>query len=293
VARTVEHAYEQELGEVEREQRKLALLEHARPQPLTDQERRALARLARDQPRLWEAATTSDRDRKELLRTIVREVVVTLRRPDGYAAVEIFWEGGARSQLRLPVGPGAPGIRTSEETVALVRRLAEHHHDREIAATLNKQGRLTSTGLPFTQARVRNLRQRAGISAAPPPDPDSELVTIQQAAERLGVSGATVRRWLKDGLLPGEQVSPQAPWRIRLSDDVRRRFVPEVPDGFLPLDEAARRLGVARQTVLHQVQRGERRARSRSRRAAGEGFASRFPAKRLDCLHTTEHKEAV
>jgi excisionase family DNA binding protein len=260
VARAVEHAYEQALGEVEREQRKLALLEHARPEPLTDQERRALARLARDLPRLWEAATTSDRDRKELLRVIVREVVVTLRRPAGHAAVEIFWEGGARSQLRLPVGPGAPGIRTSEETVALVRRLAEHHHDREIAATLNKQGRLTSTGLPFNQARVRNLRQRAGISAAPPRDPDSELVTIQQAAEQLGVSGATVRRWLKDGLLPGEQVTPQAPWRIRLSDDVRRRFVPDVPDGFVPLDEAARRLGVARQTVLHQVQRGERRA---------------------------------
>jgi excisionase family DNA binding protein len=33
--------------------------------------------------------------------------------------------------------------------------------------------------------------------------------------------------------------------------------VPDVPDGYLPLAEAAKRLGVARQTVLHKVQRGE------------------------------------
>jgi predicted site-specific integrase-resolvase len=107
---------------------------------------------------------------------------------------------------------------------------------------------------------VRATRQRAGIPAAPPPDPGSEVVTIERAASELGVSTASIRRWLREGLLPGEQVTPHAPWRIRLSDDVRRRFVPDVPDGFVPLKEAAKRLGVARQTVLHQVQRGERRA---------------------------------
>jgi excisionase family DNA binding protein len=33
--------------------------------------------------------------------------------------------------------------------------------------------------------------------------------------------------------------------------------VPDVPEGYLPLAEAAQRLGCARQTVLHKVQRGE------------------------------------
>ena len=40
-------------------------------------------------------------------------------------------------------------------------------------------------------------------------------------------------------------------------DEIRARFVPEVPAGYVPLDEAAKQLGVARQTVLHKVQRGE------------------------------------
>ncbi len=73
----------------------------------------------------------------------------------------------------------------------------------------------------------------------------------------MDVSTHTIRRWLDQGLLPGEQAMPGAAWRIRLSDEIRARFVPEVPDGFLPLDDAAKALGCARQTVLHKVQRGE------------------------------------
>jgi excisionase family DNA binding protein len=261
VARTLERAYEEALAEVERERGKLAAVEQARPAPLSELERRALDRLARDLPRLWDAAATSDRDRKELLRTLVREVVVTVDRDEAHAAVELFWEGGARSELGLRLNrSGFLPHTTPEDTVTLIRRLAAHHRDREIAIILNKQGRRTGRGQPFTERRVKHVRQRHGIPAAPPPDPDREIVTIEEAARQLAVSTATIRRWLAAGLLPAEQTTPHAPWRIRLSDGVRRRFVPEVPEGYLPLDEAARRLGVARQTVLHKIQRGELRA---------------------------------
>jgi hypothetical protein len=63
-------------------------LEHAPPAPVTDHEHRALAR---DLPKLWHAPTASDRDRKELLRALVQEVVVTVHGPEVHAAVEIFW----------------------------------------------------------------------------------------------------------------------------------------------------------------------------------------------------------
>jgi DNA invertase Pin-like site-specific DNA recombinase len=261
VARTLEGRLEQALAASERERGKLTALEQARPAPLTDDERRALARLARDLPTLWDASTTSDRDRKELLRTLIREVIVTVAGPEARADVEIAWEGGARTELRLRLNRRGPERRrTDEDTVELIRRLAAEHPDRQIAAILSKQGRRTGTGLAFTEARVRATRQRADIPAAPPPDLNSQLVSIHRAASELGVSTATVRRWLRDGLLPGEQTAPDAPWRIRLTDEVRARFVPDIPDGFVALEEAARRLGVARQTVLHQVQRGQRRA---------------------------------
>lgn len=261
VARTLERALEEALAAAEREHGKLAALERAVPAPLSEAERQALTRLARELPRLWDAETTRDRDRKQLLRTLIGEVVVTVNDADRRAAVEVSWEGGSRSKLTVRLNARGPERRRlAENTVELIRRLAAHHPDRQIAQILSRQGRLTGTGLPFTEARVRAARQRADIPAAPPAHPGSELVTIDQAAKQLEVSTATVRRWLRDGLLGGEQTTPGAPWRIRLTDEVRRRFVPEVPDGFVALAEAAQLLGCARQTVLQKVQRGELRA---------------------------------
>jgi len=260
VARTLEHRLEQALEAVERERQRLTSLDRSRPQPLTAAERRALASIARDLPRLWHAATTTDRDRKELLRTLVREVNATIHQDESgrRAELEILWEGGACSRLDVKLyRRGAERHRTPEDTIELVRRLAVHSSDRETAAILNKQDRRTGTGLPFTEARVRYLRNTNAIPAAARADLDSDVVTIGQAAAELGVSATTIRRWLTDGLLPAEQTTPHAPFRIRLTDEIRARFVPDVPDGYLPLDQAAKALGVSRQTVLHKVQRGE------------------------------------
>ena len=286
VARTLEGALEDALAAVEREHGKLAALKHARPAPLTDSERDALARLARDLPRLWKSNTTTDRDRKELLRALIREVIVTVNAADRRAAVEICWEGGARTDLSVRLNARGPETRRlPEDTIELIRRLAAHHPDRQIAAILSRQGRRTGTGLPFTEGRVRAARQRAGIPAAPPPAPDSQTVTIARAATELGVSIFTIRRWLRDGLLPGEQSTPAAPWRIRLTDDIRARFVPNIPAGYLSLADAARSLGCARQTVLHKVQRGELKAIhvTRGRR---KGLAINVPEPALDPLLT-------
>jgi DNA invertase Pin-like site-specific DNA recombinase len=88
VARTLEGKLEQALAAAEHERVKLAALERSRPAPLTDQERQALTRLARDLPRLWDAKSTSDRDRKELLRTLINEIVLTVHTSERRAALE-------------------------------------------------------------------------------------------------------------------------------------------------------------------------------------------------------------
>jgi excisionase family DNA binding protein len=83
------------------------------------------------------------------------------------------------------------------------------------------------------------------------------MATVPQAAQILGVDKTTIYRWLRDGFLTGEQLTPRAPWQIRITQALRDKIRPDVPDGWLPLDQAAEVLGVARQTVLHKVQRGE------------------------------------
>src|SRR3954465_1705860 len=111
VARTLEGALETALAELDRPQGKLPALEQASPAPLTDQERAALARLARDLPRVWNAPTSTDPDRKELLRTLVSDVIITVQRADRRADVELCWEGGARTELSVRLNSQGPEKR--------------------------------------------------------------------------------------------------------------------------------------------------------------------------------------
>ncbi len=82
-------------------------------------------------------------------------------------------------------------------------------------------------------------------------------MTIRKAATALGVAPSTIHRLLNDGIIAGEQLTPGASWRIRLTDDIKACFDGDAGDGFLPMREAMRALGVPRQTVLHPVKRGE------------------------------------
>ncbi len=180
-------------------------------------------------------------------------------------SVTIIWEGGATTSFVHELNKRGGHFRaTPEDTVDLVRRLAERYDDKTIAAILSKQGRRTGTGLAFTKSRVASLRVSRGIPVFQPPRPDvtapdddAIVVSITKAEKMLGVNRTTIYRWLHDGFIQGEQLTPEGPWHIRITDEVRRRVVPEVPDGWVGLDQAAKVLGVARQTVLHKVQRGE------------------------------------
>lgn len=68
---------------------------------------------------------------------------------------------------------------------------------------------------------------------------------------------STVHRWLADGFIAGEQITPGAPWQIRMTEELRQHFVEEAPRGYVPMQLATRVLGVSRQTVLQRVKRGE------------------------------------
>lgn len=59
-------------------------------------------------------------------------------------------------------------VRTDEDTIALVHRLAVHYPDSVIAGILNRQGRATAYNHRFTTGRVGNLRRHRGIPCCEP-----------------------------------------------------------------------------------------------------------------------------
>ncbi|MGE5636673.1 MAG: recombinase family protein [Nocardioidaceae bacterium] len=279
VARGLERDWERALGELAKAEAELALREQQRPRTLTDTERERLLAFGTDLGRVWSAPTTTDRDRKQLLRCLIEEVIIDANRDERRATVTIRWRGGAITELAVTLPKPHPAIRTDEDTIALLERLAAHYDDGRIAGILNRQGRRSATGERFTAIIVGGLRRYRGIPAyKPATEPrDGELLPVGKAADELGVAASTLFRWLQAGFIRGEQDTPGAPWRIRVNDQLRALFVEQAPEGFVPIVDAMSALGVSRPTVLQRVTRGELEA-VHVRRGRRKGLRIRVPA---------------
>lgn len=260
VARGLETEWERCLRELEQAQAELRRRQIHRPKTLTPEERHAIRALGTDLKRVWSAPTTTPRDQKELLRTLLEEVIIAVYRDEFRAHLTLRWRGGLLTELDVTLPRSRPAtVRTDEDTVALVRRLAVHYPDTVIAGILNRQGRTTARGLRFTANLVGNLRRNWDIERFEPPanPPDGELVNIKQAAKILDIAPSTIHRWLNDGFIAGEQITPGAPWQIRLTEELLNRFVDQAPESYVTMQEATKIFGVSRQTVLQRVKNGE------------------------------------
>jgi predicted DNA-binding transcriptional regulator AlpA len=263
VARGLEAEWENRLRDLAAAEMELRGREQQRPNLMGPEQLQQLQTLGSDIRQIWTAPTTTDRDRKELLRTLLEEVIFDLKRADGIAHLTLRWRGGAITLLDVPVPRFRPmGPRTDEDTISLLRRLAALYPDGVIAGILNRQGRKTATGARFTANQVGCLRRYRNIPRfQPSPEPPSgELVSIRKAAQILGMNTSSIHRWLADGFIAREQATPGAPWQIRITDELRSRIVPQAPAEYLPMTEATAKLGISRQTVLQRVKRGELQA---------------------------------
>jgi len=264
VARGLETEWEHALAALADAEAELARRQTARPTTLTPQEKTQILALGDDLDQVWSAPTTTDKDRKQLLRTLLDDVHISLHRDhtEGRAELVLRWKGGAISELAVPIKRKPPTIRTDEDTIDLLRRLAVHYPDAKIAGILNRQHRRTARGLSYTASRVQSLRHHWKIPCHQPTDQpqQGELLNVTTAANQLGIAPSTLLRWLNDGFVAGEQITPGAPWRIRLTDELRSMLVDDAPEGWVAIQYATRALGVSRQTVLQRVKRGELQA---------------------------------
>src|SRR5262249_22683716 len=208
---------------------------------------------------------TSEKDGKQLLRPRLDEVNIPIPRDHngGRADLVLRWKGGAITELAIPIKRTPPRrLRTDEDTISLVRRLAVHYDDAKIAWILNRQHRRTPRGLSYTAGRVQGLRHYWGIPRYQPSDnpQEGELLTVAAAAAELGLAPSTLHRWLGDGFIKGEQLTPAAPWRIRLTPGIPALFADAAPDSWLAMLEPPLAHGASRQTIMQRVKDGRLRA---------------------------------
>jgi hypothetical protein len=165
VARGLETEWEKRLRDLAAAENELRQREQHHASILTPEHSQRLRMLGSDLRRVWAAPTTTDRDRKELIRTLLEEVILSVERIPPQAQIRMRWKGGTITELSTPLlRPAYSGIRTDEDTIELLSRLAALYPDDVIAGILNRHGRKTATGERFTG---RTCRQSAPLSSDP------------------------------------------------------------------------------------------------------------------------------
>ena len=135
------------------------------------------------------------------------------------------WQGGQHTELNVRKRKaGEHRWKTADSTLALIKQLARVMSDQQIAAQLNRMGIKTAKEYGWTRSRVGSFRKSNAIANYAPGERQARgEFTIEEAANKLGVSYSTVQRMIKRRQLPGSQVCPGAPWIIRTEDVDRFR----------------------------------------------------------------------
>jgi DNA invertase Pin-like site-specific DNA recombinase len=267
VARSLEARWEARLTELAEAQAALAAQHQAQaPLPGPDQLRAA----ATDLPSLWAAPTTTGKDRKRLLRTLLGDITLMPAGPD-HLRIGLRWNSGATEELVIGHHQHQP--RTDPEALHLARRLGPGMDNTALAAALNAAGHHTATGHPFDAGSAGNLRTYHHISF-PQLLADGE-VTPAQAAQRTGVSVKTVKYWIGRGYLTARrgpaghlaipfppEVEAACRQRARDSSHQHKDIDPQPRQpGEHTIREAAGNLGIPPGRLYHWIREGLLQAR--------------------------------
>ncbi|MGH7320250.1 MAG: helix-turn-helix domain-containing protein [Candidatus Rokuibacteriota bacterium] len=183
-------------------------------------DRATLMALAEAFPRVWAEAASESRTKKRIVRLLVEEMIATaVAAPSPQIELIIHWKGGKHTRLVIARNRSGQHRRgTDRAIVDVARDLARSLPDREIARVLNRLGYRTGAGNSWTQLRVTGLRSHHDIPVFTPAPEGPKLLTLGEAAKRLGVNKPAVRRLITLGLLPATQPVLYAPWAIRPED---------------------------------------------------------------------------
>lgn len=166
VARQLEREWEAKLAAQRALEEELHRFEQAQPRVLTADERAAIRQLATDIPVLWRAATTTDADRKAILRQLLERVVVTGQGDSEHVHLRLEWAGGMHSEL-WTVRPVAKLTQLSyyPRLCQRVRELvAKGLSPTAIAEKVNREGfRPPKRQERFGKQGIQSLMHRLGL----------------------------------------------------------------------------------------------------------------------------------
>jgi len=222
VVRQLEQDWEAALAERQRLGEEYDRFTAARPRTVTAAEHEQIRALAADLPAVWDAPTTTDADRKQLIRHLVEQVRITVAGASEKVEVEVTWAGGhrTRAQVTRPVAC-LTQLSCYPQLAARARELAGSGcTTAQIAECLNAEGFRPPKRSPvFTPNAVTDLLRALGIQRSRTPARRNRPALarhewwLRDLAEHLGMSEVTLDAWTRRGWATG-YLHPQARLRV-------------------------------------------------------------------------------
>jgi hypothetical protein len=183
---------------------------------VTAEQKESLLHLGQRLENAWNHPAASPELKKRILRTVLREIVITNTEDSRAHVLVLHWQGSVHTELRVQRNrPGHHRRVTDVDVIELIQELSKVCIDSTIAATLNRLGYRTGTGKTWRAHSVSSLRYTQRL---PNYIKATDWLTVEQTAAVLAVSETVIRRLIKHHVLPAKQVVESTPWIIARQD---------------------------------------------------------------------------
>ena len=203
VARSLESRWEAKLAAVAEAEVALVVTRAAMP---TLPPRAELEAMAVDLPALWAASSTSAKDRKRLMRTLVADVTLTSQVAGDEVWIGIRWRSGATEQIGTRRPPRQYEVtRTPSRATEYIIQHGPRLTNQELVAELNATGFKTGMGRCFDVAAVQWVRHAYHIPS--PSHFQAGELSVDEVAAQLGISAGVVYYWIEHGQLAARRTA--------------------------------------------------------------------------------------
>ena len=223
VAATLERRWNAALMQWEELQKQAVQFRQQQARVATPEQKEKVLALAEQLPQLWHAPTTQAKDRKQMLRLLIKDITVEKSDIPKQLLAHIRWQGNTCTDLTVQLPPNmADRVRYPTEIVDRVREMARYLHDADIAERFRQDGYSSATGKPYSTTIIRWIRFRYRIPPVALCRP--EELTVAQVAKRFGVSPGVVYYWIERGHLQARKMNAGAPYWITINGSEEQKL---------------------------------------------------------------------
>jgi hypothetical protein len=223
VAATLERRWNEALVKLEEVRKEFSQHQQKNQIAVTEEQKAELLKLAQDLPRLWKAPTTKAKDRKRILRLLIKDITVEKLATPKQIMLHVRWRGGACEDILVHIPLDYPTrLRYPNKIIQKVRKLSKHLTDYQIASVFNQEGIKSPKGNPFNPSMIKWIRYKYNISGSSLKYPGE--LTVKEVAKKFAVRKSVVYNWIWQKKIEARRLTPRSPYYITVDSQKEKKL---------------------------------------------------------------------